>query len=138
MTETSNIHLTGGDLLVAISNAMAALQKQYAGKGPLTIRSYWAGADTLMVMLGGGFTAAEQTMYEAGKGLDVRTARQAYQDAMRERMTLLVEGLVGRPVIAFMSSSHQAPDLTVQLFVFEPSEHDHPVSAVDAVSPSAS
>ena len=138
MAERSSRHLSERDLLATVSNEMAALQKQYAGKGPLRARTYWAGTDTLLVMFGGGFTIAEQTMYEGGEGAAVRTGRQAFQSAMRDRMTELVEGLVGRTVIAFMSTSHQEPDLSVELFVFEPLEPDHPVRAVDPAVPPSS
>lgn len=86
-------------------------------------------------MFGGGYTVAEQTMFEGGRGREVRDSRSAYQDTMRERMTELVEDIVGRRVIAFMSTSHQAPDLAVELFVFEPGEPDHPALARDQSSP---
>src|SRR5215217_2812800 len=97
----NNHQLHGSELLAAIASAMIALQKQYAGKGPTKCQANWAGDDTLVVMMGGGFTQAEQTMYEGGRGGDVRGARLAFQDTMRERMTQLAESLVGRGVVAF-------------------------------------
>ena len=123
--------LHGTELLAAIARAMVALQKQYAGKGPAKCKAYWAGSDTLLVLFGGGYTAAEQTMYEGGRGGTVRDARRAFQDTMEARMTALVEALVGRRVVAFMSASTQEPDLAAELFVFEPREPDHPALARD-------
>ena len=121
----------GEDVLAAVSKMMVRLQKEFAGKGPTKARTYWAGSDMLVVLLGGGYTAAEKTMYEGGRGTAVRDARRAYQDTMEERMTAEVERLVGRKVIAFMSAGHQEPDLTAELFVFEPRERDHPALASD-------
>jgi uncharacterized protein YbcI len=127
--------LYGTELLAAIASGMVALQKQYAGKGPTKCQAHWAGSDTLVVMMGGGFTQAEQTMYEGGRGGNVRDARLAFQDTMRERMTQLVEDLVARRVVAFMSATHQQPDLAAELFVFEPLDPDHPVRAQDQRTP---
>ncbi len=119
------------ELLAAIATGITALTKQHAGKGPTKCRAYWGGSDLLVVLMGGGFTAAEQTLYDAGRGGTVRDARLAYQDTMAQRMTQLVEELVGRRVVAFMSASHQEPDLAAELFVFEPQEPDHPALAPD-------
>ena len=135
--EEAEEQLHGSELLAAVASGMVALQKQYAGKGPSKCKTYWAGQDTLVIMFGGGYTVAEQTMFEGGRGQEVRDSRSAYQDTMRERMTELVEGIVGRQVVAFMSTSHQAPDLAVELFVFEPREPDHPALARDQSSPAA-
>ena len=119
------------DVLAAIASGITALTKQHAGKGPTKCRAYWGGSDLLVVLMGGGFTVAEQTLYEGGRGGTVRDSRLAYQDTMEQRMTQLVEELCRRRVLAFMSASHQEPDLAAQLFVFEPREPDHPVLAPD-------
>ena len=123
--------LTGTDLLAAVSRTMVALQKRFAGKGPTKCRSYWAGSDMLVILLGGGYTAAEKTLYEGGRGGDVRDSRRAFQDTMEQRLKEEMERLVGRRVIAFMSSSHQEPDLAAEIFIFEPREPDHPALVRD-------
>lgn len=128
-------HIRGSEQLAAISSAMVALTKQYAGKGPTKCKTYWAGTDLLIVLMGGGFTTAEQTLFEGGRSSAVQDARAAYQATMRERMSALVERLTGRRVVAFMSASHQQPDLACELFVFEPREPDHPALAHDQVEP---
>jgi uncharacterized protein YbcI len=122
----SNDPLHGDELLTAVASAMVAMTKEFAGKGPSKCKAYWAGQDMLLVMLGGGFTTAEQTLFESGRGDTVQEARSAYQDSMRQRLIGVMQELVGREVVAFMNASHQDPDLTAQLFIFEPHERDHP------------
>lgn len=112
--------LTGGRLLVELSNRVVGLVRDFSGKGPSGCKSYWAAPDVLLILLRGGFTIAEQTLYEAGRGDAVRDSRHALQDTLEGRLTQLVEELTQRKVLAFMSTSHQDPDLQAEIFVFEP------------------
>ena len=41
---------------------------------------------------------------------------------MEERFTNVVEGALGRKVIAYMSQVHSGPDISAELFVLEPEE----------------
>ena len=95
----------GGELRQQLSNAFVALYKQYFGRGPTN------------------YTAAEQTLFEAGKWHDVRQARQAWQDSMEIRFVDTIEQLTHRTVRAFMSASHQESQLSVELFVLD---REHP------------
>jgi uncharacterized protein YbcI len=110
----------GGELLASISRRIVQLFARHAGKGPTRCKTHWAGPDLLIVVLGGGYTEAEQTLYERGRAEDVRAYRSAIQEALREDMTAEVEELISRKVVAFMSTSHQDPDLLVEVFVLEP------------------
>jgi uncharacterized protein YbcI len=114
--------LAGGRLLVAVSDGVVRLQRNFSGKGPTTCKAYWAGADILVVMLSGGFTAAEQTLFEGGHGQSVRESRMKLQDTLEARMTEMIEELTGRQVVAFMNASHQEPDLSAAVFVLEPAD----------------
>lgn len=125
----------GGELLAAISNAMVRLRKEFAGKGPTEAKTYWAGDDLLIVLMGGGYTTAEETLYQEGRGDSVRDARQALQDVLEGRMRETVGGMTGREVVAFMSASHQSPDLALEVFVLAPTESDSPTTAPDQTSP---
>ncbi len=73
----------------------------------------------LAILLGGGFTVAEQTLFEAGQGQAVQDSRHALQMTLERRSTEMVEALTGRKVVAFMSASHQDPDLSAELFLLE-------------------
>jgi uncharacterized protein YbcI len=110
----------GGELLASISRRIVQLLARHVGKGPTKCKTHWAGSDMLVVVLGGGYTEAERTLYERGRAEDVRAYRTAIQDALSRDMSTEVESLTGRKVVAFMSTSHQDPDLLVEIFVLEP------------------
>ena len=108
-----------GELAGEISTAFVQLLKQHSGIGPTACRTY-VDKDVVMILLRGGYTRAETTLYEDGKWLDVRTSRHAFQDTMEGRFTAALERITGRQVQAFMSASHQNPDLQVEIFALEP------------------
>ena len=56
----------GGPLRQELSNAIVALFKQYHGRGPADCRTYLE-PDLVVVVMTGGYHAAEQTLFEAGK-----------------------------------------------------------------------
>jgi uncharacterized protein YbcI len=68
-------------------------------------------------------------LFEDGKFLDVRQARQSFQDTMEARFTEVIENATGREVAAFMSASHQRPDIQMEIFVLE---DDRPTPAASA------
>ncbi|MDP8943053.1 MAG: DUF2294 domain-containing protein [Actinomycetota bacterium] len=110
-----------GDVLAAISSRIVHLHKEFYGKGPTKARTYYIG-DVVTVLLRGGFTKVEQTLLDEGRGSDVIEQRMAFQEVMRDRFTEAIEELTGRRVAAFMSGSHQDPDLIAEVFVLEPNE----------------
>jgi uncharacterized protein YbcI len=107
-----------GELRQRLSNAMVALFKEHLGRGPTHCRTYLE-PDLVVLVLSGGYTAAEQTLFEAGRWHDVRGLRMAWQDAMEMRFVDMIEGLTHRKVRAFLSASHQDPDVSVELFLLE-------------------
>jgi uncharacterized protein YbcI len=119
---------SSGPLGAEISTAFVRLLKEHAGKGPPHCRTY-VEEDVIVVLLRGGYTALETELFEDGKWLDVRSMRHAFHDTMEGRFTAELERLTGREVQAFMSASHQAPDLQVEVFVLE-AEHSEPVAGV--------
>ena len=107
-----------GPLRQQLSNAFMALYKQYFGRGPVDCRTYLE-RDLVVLVLTGGFSAGEQTLFEAGKWHDVRHARQAWQDSMEVRFVDTIERLTHRTVKAFLSANRQDSELTIELFVLE-------------------
>jgi uncharacterized protein YbcI len=107
-----------GPLRQDISNTIVTLFKQRFGRGPISCRTYLE-SDLVVLVLTGGYTPGEQTMFEAGKWHDVRQARLAWQDSMEARFVEVIERLTQRSVKAFMSANHQGPDITVELFVLD-------------------
>jgi len=99
--------------------------KENFGKGPLKCRTYLL-PELVLVVLGGGYTAGEQALFEAGKWYEVRQARQSWKDTMEVRFIDKIEELTGQTVKAFMGANHQDPDLAVELFVLESRETGDP------------
>ena len=80
----------GGPLRQELSNAIVALFKQYHGRGPADCRTYLE-PDLVVVVMTGGYHAAEQTLFEAGKWIEVRQARLSWQDTMHARFVDTIE-----------------------------------------------
>jgi uncharacterized protein YbcI len=82
-----------------IANATMALYKEHFeehfGKGPSDCRAFLE-RDIVVLVLNGGYTPAEHTLFQAGKSHDVRRARLAWQDSMEVRFIYTVERLTGR------------------------------------------
>ena len=110
-----------GEVMAAISGRIVSLHKEFYGKGPTKAKTYYHG-DVITVLLRGGFTRVEETLLEEGRGEDVIEQRMAFQEVMRERYTEAIEEITGRKVAAFMSGSHQDPDLICEVFVLDPNE----------------
>lgn len=101
-----------------ISREIVHLLKQFYGKGPERAKTIYS-EDVVLVVLRGGYTAVEQTLLDSGRGAAVIEQRMAFQEAMADRFREVVERHTGRKVIAFMSGSHQEPDLIAEMFVLE-------------------
>ena len=116
--EPGQASLTRGEIAAEISTTLVQLLKEHAGRGPTKCRTY-IDDDFVMVLMRGGYTKFENTLFENGKFLDVRSMRHAFQDTMEGRLTEVIERLTGRQVAAFMSASHQQPDLQIEVFVLD-------------------
>src|SRR5215218_5207875 len=110
-----------GELRQQVSNAVVGLFKQFFGRGPTDCRTYLE-PDLVIVVLAGGYNAAEKTLFQAGKWHEVRQARMAWQDSMEVRFIETIERLTQRTVKAFLSANRQDSELTIELFVLEPDE----------------
>jgi uncharacterized protein YbcI len=64
--------LSEGQLLVEISKQVVQEFRSSVGKGPSRCRSYWAGRDLLVVLLQGGYTVGEQTLFDTGHSAPCR------------------------------------------------------------------
>jgi uncharacterized protein YbcI len=118
-----------GDVLTAISTGMVALLKEFYGRGPTRVKSYYAD-DLVVCLLRGGFSRVEQTLFEGGRGASVIQQRMDVQELMRRRFEGVIEEATGRRVIGFMSGNQQAPDIMCEVFILAPTdlvdEHELP------------
>ena len=114
----SDHHVTPGLAMSNVSRRIVMLHKEFYGKGPDKARTYFQD-DLVVVLMRGGFTRVEETLLREGRGESVASQRRDFQQVMFERFAEVIESELGRRVVAFMSTSHQDPDLLAELFVLE-------------------
>jgi uncharacterized protein YbcI len=107
-----------GETLAQISTHLVQLHRRYYGKGPTKAKTQILD-DLVVCILIGGFTTVERTLLETGEVESVYQMRRSFKQAMEGEFRRIVEEATGRKVIAYMSSIHVDPDLTVELFVLE-------------------
>jgi uncharacterized protein YbcI len=110
-----------GPLAAQISREVVQLHARLYGRGPTKARTYLE-RDYVLCVLEEVFTVAERTLIRAGNGEQVMATRMAFQDAMQDEFTELVEEATGRGVRAFVSQVHIASGLAVELFLLAPEE----------------
>lgn len=111
--------LSGGELNAAITHELVRIHSSAIGRGPRKSYSFHSG-DTLVTVMLGVLTRAEQTLVSYKEGEAVLAMRRLSQRAMAEEMKAVVARLTGRDVLAFMSDNHIDPDMAVQVFVLAP------------------
>jgi uncharacterized protein YbcI len=112
--------LTGDALLATVTDAMVALHQRYHHRVPATAKTLLLSGDLLAWVLGGVYTAVEQTMIELQRAPIVQETRSAFQGAMQQKFIAAVERLSGREVLAFISNHHVGPDIEIELFMLKP------------------
>jgi uncharacterized protein YbcI len=112
-------------------HAIAKLHRDRYGRGADTIRTV-LGDGYLVVFLHDIYTPLERTLIEAGDWETVKETRQAFQMAMRSSFSAVVEQLMERKVLAFMSQVHLDPDMAAEIFMLEQTGQDR----VEAAPPS--
>jgi uncharacterized protein YbcI len=104
-----------GEALAGISNAIVGLYSDHFGKRPAEAKTY-AYDDVVVCVLRNGVTPLERTLSQNGQESTVHNVRSAFQNAVADRFTSIVERSTNRGVVAFMSQAHIDPDLTVEIF----------------------
>lgn len=100
---------------------MVQLQKEFYGRGPTKAKTYLQD-DLVVVLMRGGFNRVEETLLQEGRGDSVIQQRSDFQEVMHDRYNEIIEDEIGRSVVAFMSGSHQDPDLLAEIFVLDPTD----------------
>jgi uncharacterized protein YbcI len=111
--------LSGGELNAAITRELVRIHTSAIGRGPRKSYSFHSG-DTLLTVMLGVLTRAEQTLVSYKESEAVLAMRRLSQRAMAEEMKAVVARLTGRDVLAFMSDNHIDPDMAVQVFILAP------------------
>jgi uncharacterized protein YbcI len=107
-----------GDGRRNISRRVVALHKEFYGKGPTKVKTYYLD-DVVLLVMRGGFSKVEETLLADGRGDAVIRQRAEFQEAMLPRFKEVIESETGRSVVAFMSGTHQDPDLTSEIFILD-------------------
>ena len=101
-----------------ISNGIVRLLKAHADRGPVECRTL-IDDDLVLVVMRGGYSRLENTLFENGKFLDVRAMRHTFQDTMEGLFTEVIQQATGQEVTAFLSASHQRPDVQLEIFMLD-------------------
>jgi uncharacterized protein YbcI len=110
-----------GEQAATISREMVRLMRQTAGRGPTKARTT-IGRDQVVVVFQETLTHGEKVLVENGHVDRVRAVRESYQAVLSDDATAMVEQVLDRKVLGFMSTNHFDPDLAVEIFVLDPSE----------------
>lgn len=112
-----------GAILLAISNAVVRIHKQYFGKGPTKARAYYEG-DLVACVLSDVYTRAELTLLAGGRTATVLNQRFELQEVVRDEFVSAIERITERKVIGFFSGNQPDPDMSVEVFVLAPVDDD--------------
>lgn len=107
--------------MLEIANAMVRLYKDAFGRGPTKARAQLAGHDILIVTLEDSLTVAERNLARLGEHERLREARMFIQYALEHEFRSIVEGILGRRTLAFISGIDTNRDVAVEMFTLEPS-----------------
>jgi uncharacterized protein YbcI len=118
---------SAGSVAAAISNEMVRLYKAQFGRGPTTVRTMFAGSDTVLVLLEDTLTPAERNLVELGEHHRLRDTRMFFQYASVREFCEPIERLTGRKVRSFLSSIDTVVDgLSIETFVLHPKGYTGP------------
>lgn len=99
-----------------LTDAVIQVLGDLTGPGPTKARAFVNG-DTAVVMMYDTLTARERSLVDDGREREVTQLRHAYQRAMADDVSAVVERVMQRHVNAFMSANHVDPDHSVEVFV---------------------
>src|SRR5829696_7829002 len=91
----------------------------YTGRGPTKAHTV-LNRDSVTIILRDTLTKGERSLVAAGKESEVLRARHAYQEVMSPELIEVVENVMDRKVIAFLSANHLEPDVAIEFFLLEP------------------
>lgn len=110
--------MASGEQLLQIANRISSLHRECFGKGPARARAYQEDA-FVFVVLEGCFIDAEQTLVRHDRDPDVRAFRESFQEVLRGTFIEVVEDVLGRRVLDYMSQALTRTDVVVEIFQLE-------------------
>jgi uncharacterized protein YbcI len=110
-----------GEQAAQISREMVQFMRKIVGRGPTKARTT-IGRDHVLVMFQETLTEGERNLVSHGHREQVLALRASYQELLRADASAMIEEVLGRKVIGFMSTNHFDPDMAAEVFVLDPSE----------------
>jgi uncharacterized protein YbcI len=116
-------------LTADISRHMVGLYKEQFGRGPVKVRTDWAGENMLVCTLEDSMTPAEKNLRAMGEHQRLRDIRMFFQYAQVKEFVEPVERITGRTVRSFISGMDTEADTAMEAFVFYPRGSEGPSRA---------
>jgi uncharacterized protein YbcI len=113
--------------MLELSNAMVRMYKEVFGRGPTKARASFAGPDTLVIVLEDSMTVAERNLAAMGEHARLRDSRLFFQYAVEHEFRAVVERVLGRRTVAFISGMDTREDVAVEVFTLEPETDGQPI-----------
>jgi uncharacterized protein YbcI len=101
----------------AIRIEAVRIYKQRIGRGPTKTRTYWADADTVVIVLKQTLTVAERRMRALNEHRRLRDLRTVLQTDGRSDFCDSIERITGRKVRALISGIDTVADVATETFV---------------------
>ena len=116
----------GANVMQAVANEMVRVYKDQFGRGPTKTRAFFAGPDTILVVLQDSLTRAERNLVDMGEHQRLRDVRLFFQYASIEALCEPIERHTGRRVRSFVSGMDTLTDYSVEVFELYPDGADGP------------
>jgi uncharacterized protein YbcI len=115
-----------GGTTLAVSNEMVRIYKEQFGRGPTRVRTSFAGADVVTVVLEQTLTPAERNLKRMGEHQRLRDVRTFFQYSSVKEFCEPVERITGRKVRGFVSGLDTRTDIAIETFILYPEGEDGP------------
>jgi uncharacterized protein YbcI len=99
---------------------ISALVRERWGRGPSRSRAYWAGPDTMLVLLDDAHTESERTLMHQAHGAEVLAGRRLLGELAEPDLRRIMESATGRRVRAVLSQSTLEPPISTIVFLLDP------------------
>ena len=121
MPDLSSERPAGGRRIDAeVTREIVRIHAHYYGRGPTKAKTY-VNDEVILCVLGEIFTPSEEMLIEAGRFLEVRTNRMAFQDTVEPIMREAIERISARGVRALLSQI--SPEgLSTEVFILDRAE----------------
>ena len=106
--------------MLEIANEMVRLHKAAFGRGPTKARAVLSGPDMIVITLENSLTVAERNLARLGHHDRIRESRLQLQRSLEKDFRSVVEGVLGRRTLAFISGIDVDRDVAMEVFTLEP------------------